>query len=838
MSGRLLPRRLPLRLVRIGRQWPKTIVFLAVMSWIAAGLLVHKVRVETDILSLVPRDNEVVDQFKRTIDRFGTVDTLVCVILLRGDENREADLSFADRFSSELKDSDSIEWVEGHLDNSLELLAPLMDRSLLLMEPGDVEQLLDEMKGDGLARRAREIHAQLMGPQGPAAKKLLQLDPIGVLPHVMKDLKFEGLGLPIDSDSGYIMDPEQKMILIPARPVRPAQDLKFDRRLATELEAMRSRAISLWKNEGWEGEAPEIRFTGGYMVTLEDSRLIISDAEWGMGSALIGVLLLFLFAFRRKAALVYATIPLVTGLALTILFGILSLGRMNSLTSAFGGLLVGLGIDFIIVLYGRYVEERMAGHDHANAVDAMGRHTGVGVMLGAVTTAATFYAFLVTEFRGLWELGLLTGTGILLLAATVFLVLPALLTLLQDRPSGARRHVIASFGLEYLTGMALRRPRVLVLLVVLLTIGFGWGAFSLKFDDDIRNMRSPDNKASILRQEIMDAFGQRFTPMSIRVDGATEAEAMDSAREIQRELAPMLKNGVLARVEGIATMLPSKSSQEQVLKLLQEHRGDFGNLKGRFGKALREAGLNPKLFRGGIDYFRNSLDQHQILRLADLSDGPLAAVIGRFISHVDSEYSVVIRCYPPASMFRRDAPPRLKELVARHENAILTGTNVVSAELRKIVWRDAGRASVLGLVLVFLLMWADFGSPLRSFLVLVPLALGLVWMLGTMALLKQSLNFMNIFVVTMVIGIGVDYAVHLLHRWIESGGDPVAIARTAKAIAVAALTTIVGFGSFVLSHYPGLRSVGSAAILGALATALISVTFLPVVLRRLRIGGS
>jgi predicted RND superfamily exporter protein len=96
--------------------------------------------------------------------------------------------------------------------------------------------------------------------------------------------------------------------------------------------------------------------------------------------------------------------------------------------------------------------------------------------------------------------------------------------------------------------------------------------------------------------------------------------------------------------------------------------------------------------------------------------------------------------------------------------------------------------------------------------------------------LKNRLNFFNIFVLTMIVGIGVDYGIHLLHRWYESDGDPIAVSETAKAIAVAAMTTMVGFGSLVLSHYPGLRSVGGAAILGALSTAVLSITLLPALL--------
>jgi predicted RND superfamily exporter protein len=199
----------------------------------------------------------------------------------------------------------------------------------------------------------------------------------------------------------------------------------------------------------------------------------------------------------------------------------------------------------------------------------------------------------------------------------------------------------------------------------------------------------------------------------------------------------------------------------------------------------------------------------------------------------DEGFSAAIYCYPPAGRWRRDAPPELARLVSEEPRAVLAGPNVVSAELRRIVWGDAAKAAILGLVLVFILLWADLGTPMHSLLALVPLVVGMVWMLGAMALLGIQVNLMNIFVLTMIIGIGVDYGVHLLHRWMESGGDPEALAETAKAIAVAAMTTMVGFGSLILSHYPGLRSVGAAAILGAISTALLSITLLPVLLMKL-----
>ncbi len=460
----------------------------------------------------------------------------------------------------------------------------------------------------------------------------------------------------------------------------------------------------------------------------------------------------------------------------------------------------------------------------------MGRLTGIGVLLGAVTTAATFYAFLVTDFAGLWELGLLTGTGILLLVVTVFLLLPALLTLIEQRGGGVRPLHLHSFGSDLLCRGSLRRPGLTIVAVALVTLILGIGISRLKWDDDFRNMRSGDNRAIQLRQEVMDAFDLRFSPMVLRCDGADEAEALAGCRAILPELEELVDGENLVGVDTIAGIIPPRAVQEELIARLEEAAPALEGLRGRFETALRSNGLNPTAFSEGIDHLVTALDRREPLSLADLEDTPLARVVDRYVAARDGEVSAAIYLYPPVGEWRRGASPALQALVTGHPGTVLAGPNIISAELRKIVWDDALRAAVLGMIVVFILMWLDLGGPLRALLALLPLAVGMVWMLGAMGLLGLRLNFFNIFVLTMIIGIGVDYGVHLLHRWYESEGDREALAETAKAIAVAALTTMVGFGSLVLSHYPGLRSVGAAAILGAFSTAVLGIALLPALL--------
>ena len=834
MNDGLLPRRLPLALVSFGGRHPKTVIAVAMLAWLVAAGLATRLRVETDILSLVPRDNPVVQAFVTTIERFGTVDTLLVVVRIDDGSDLEGVVAFADALALELGQWDLIDWVEYRMSRSAETAVPLLDRSTLFLDPVQVDELLHRLTDDALPVQAEQIRASLLAPQSVATKELLSRDPMGLLAKILTKARFGGVGLKVDPETGYLVDRNRRLLLMLAKPVRPAQDLDFDRLLVDGLAGKVEAANSAWIAEGWEGPTPVVEFTGGYLVVLSDSRLITDDAIVGAVSALIGVLFLFLLAFRRPSTLAFAFFPLVTGLGLALVFVSLYLGRLNSLTSASGGLLIGLGIDFVIVLYARYVDERGQGADHWQALDAMGRYTGLGVLLGAVTTAATFYAFLVTDFKGLSELGLLTGSGILLLMVAVFLLLPALLTIVYGRTTEVPRLNIHSFGSDLLYRASTARPTLTLILaggMTVLAIGL---MTTLDFDDDIQNMRSKDNPGIALRDEVMGAFGLRFTPMTVRVDGRNEAEALERARELLPQIESLVDGEILANVDAIAGIVPPIEAQRAVIARLRDEQVRLQGVDERLARALAEAGLNPEAFADGLQHLRKALAVERPLALSDLAGTPLERVVDRYVAHYEDGVSTAIYCYPPAGRWRRQAPPKLEQLVARYDWAVLASPVVVSAELRRIVWGDAVWAAVIGMVAVFLLMWADLGSPIRALVALLPLGLGMIWMLGAMALFGLKVNFMNIFVMTMVIGIGVDYGVHLLHRWYETDGDPEALSSTAKAIAVAALTTIVGFGSLVLSHFPGLRSVGAAAILGALCTAAASITVLPVVLSKLQ----
>ena len=135
MSRGLLPRQLPHHLVRFGRLHPRLVVATAILAWVAAGLLATRVEVDTDILSLVPRNNPVVEGFKKTVARFGSVDTLLVVIHLDPERPLETTIDFADSLAASLRDWDLIDWVEYRVDSTAEAAVPLLDRATLFLDP-------------------------------------------------------------------------------------------------------------------------------------------------------------------------------------------------------------------------------------------------------------------------------------------------------------------------------------------------------------------------------------------------------------------------------------------------------------------------------------------------------------------------------------------------------------------------------------------------------------------------------------------------------------------------------------------------------------------------------
>ena len=253
---------------------------------------------------------------------------------------------------------------------------------------------------------------------------------------------------------------------------------------AAPLRALRAHLRALRE----DFPAVQAGVTGSQALNNDEMVAAQHDTLVATVIALVGVALSFIVAFRqvRRPLLVVCTLMLSVCWALGLTT--LTVGHLNILSVAFLPILIGLGIDFGIHLVARYGEERAHNQDFDTALQVAYRHTGPSVVAAALTTALAFYAVMLTDFRGLVELGFIAGSGILLCLLASFTVLPALLALYEKQrqePPGVWR----ASGRDPLHGLK-RFPRTFLAAIALLTLAGVVLLPTLQFDYNLLNLQA------------------------------------------------------------------------------------------------------------------------------------------------------------------------------------------------------------------------------------------------------------------------------------------------------------------------------------------------------------
>ncbi|PSQ73251.1 MAG: transporter [Bacteroidetes bacterium QH_9_64_21] len=564
----------------------------------------------------------------------------------------------------------------------------------------------------------------------------------------------------------------------------------------------------------------------------------------GVGTVLLVVILYFLYKSYRVRArrrldwrallreLVRAPVmglvigvPLFMSLAWTGGAAYLLFGRLNLMTSTLGLVLFGLGIDFGIHFYARYSEERAAGHSISDAAGRTFTSTGQAIAVGALTTAGALYVLTVADFKGFSEFGAVAGTGVLFALLAMTVVMPALLALLER--TGLLNLQVAS-GMEADDGSAHRRypaarPIVvggLVAVVAALVL-----APRVDFQYDFGELEPEyteyEQRAQYVNRVSTGGGDGRRNPAYIVAD---TPEAVPRIVEAVREkMRSDTTSPTILAVESLQERFPlsdtAQSAKIQRIAEIRETATENRYLEDETSDALE------RLRRAAQTRDPIALDQvpKSLRKQFTTKEGEL----GRFVMIYPS---VGLSDGRKSIAFAKD----VGSITTDRGNTYHAGsTSIVAADMLLLLQQEAPWMVAGAFVIVALLMLLNFGSLRWAALALVPLVVGLLWMLLAMEVFGLMVNFYNMVVFPAILGIGNDAGVHMVHRYREEGpGSLWTILRsTGEHVTMGTLTTMVGFGGLLLSFHPGLNSMGTLAVLGLGTTLLAAVVFLPALLQ-------
>lgn len=638
----------------------------------------------------------------------------------------------------------------------------------------------------------------------------------------------------------YYISADRKMLLLLIKPTWDVNDLGQTQTLVAWLRQAlagysRDNAAGTQLREDVEmiGRGSTVAFglTGSYMTSLDDSFAIAESLEPVSAFAFAGIMLVIVLFFRLKVfPSVVVLSGVVAGTVITMGFAYLTVGTLNMITSILGGILMGFGVDYGIHLMFRVRIELGRGKPYAQAIADAIVFAGRPAAVAAVVTGGSFLVLMVSEFRGFSQFGFLAGCGTIILGVTMFSWCAAWLALAGRINASWPLRLVGTLVVDQgeAGGRQARigRPRLLLAassLVALLVCAAavpwrpaGLGA-GVRFNYNSRALMA-ENQASV---RLQDEIARRFAISSDPVAIAT-ADLPATLRLFEELTGHPAKYRTVDQVASIYSFVPPAQRAADNAAILRAWRAE-----------LQQMGV-------GLDLLPAAWAPHRPLIEKILAAEPYT------VQQVPAVYQDAFQALPSARPENRgyltflypavDLMDGQQLLAFNREVDVITtaagetfrsaGLAVLFGKLAEIVLWDGKVTVVLAALWILLLHYLDFRSVSLALASVLPLGIGLVMMLGLMALTGHPLNFMNIIMMPILLGFGVSHGLYLLHRFLEGVSPRVALRSVGAAVASSTLTAIAGFASLFAAGHQGLRSMGYVATLGLATTLLVSFTVL------------
>ena len=625
--------------------------------------------------------------------------------------------------------------------------------------------------------------------------------------------------------------------------------------------------------------------TGETVLELDEMAQSQKDTMKASIVSLILCALIFIYGYNETGRPIKATICLLVGLAYTFAFATLTIGHLNILTITFLPMLIGLAIDFGVHLITRYEEELRHGKTEQAALTKAMVFTGQGIFMGALTTAGAFLAMAFTDFKGIKEMGVICGGGLMVCLVPMMTALPALL--LRGRQNVIDHQIHEDDTRARIENIWLQRPVLVTAIIVVTCVMAASELRQVKFDYNLLDMQSDGLAAVVYEQKLIDSAEKSVLFAAVEADSPDEAVQLEkkiraltnvvtdvesiagflsqnqSAKlqlisEIKHEVAPLQFNAPDMRPVDVYGLSRTLYSFSGYCGQARTHIGDsdeslaqqFLSLQGTV-QDLRRAMLSDdedvlaehadklaQFQQALFDDLRQTFealqqqDDRAPLRIADLPP----ALRDRFVG-VHGKF--LLQVYPKKDVWQRTNQEEFVTALRRTldpddtNHPIITGTPVQLLEYTSLLVNSYITAAWYSLFAIAIMVLLHFRSLIAVALSLIPVAIGTLWLAGLMGGLGVPFNPANIMTLPLVIGIGVTNGIHILNRYAEERTPSILARSTGKAVLVSGLTAIAGFGSLILAQHRGIHSLGVIMSAGIAACMIAGLTFLPALLNLL-----
>ncbi len=674
---------------------------------------------------------------------------------------------------------------------------------------------------------------------------------------------------------GYLWHGKKKLLVAEVMPA------KVSGQVSKTLNSLHQLRADIHELRAAGFEDVQAGVTGQEALNNDQMTSAMSDMTLATWVSLLGVILvmaLFLRGFRHPLII---ALSLIVGLCWTFGWTALFIGHLNILSIVFAPMLCGLGVDYAIHWFARFEEERaISDAARSTVIKNVMDKSGPGIMLAGVSTAFSFLPFILTGFRGLEELGMITGMGILFIILADFTVLPALSCYMTARGTASSRPAGRSTK-KYLLRLGPKGIHCILGAALVLGIAGAIGSSRVHFDLNPIRLQAKNSESVYWEKVMVEDSDRSLISAAVITNSAQEArketerfKALPTVSDADNvfSLLPENQEAKIPLLRSIARIVPAAVALESGGRLAKSPPALDGsyqpslidvleriNFKMQPEQASKWGASRPEvrqmstvrtligrilhsLHEGGpveserLLHYRERFGKDIVRQWSIISNGSqaspmtMADIPARLRDQFYQNGKYIIRIYPKGLIWRQGSLTDFVQSL-RSVNPEVLGDPINLYVFSSAFKKACIQASLYALVAVSILLLLTFKSLRLMLISLVPLIVGSIWTIGLMGAVGFDFNLANSIFMPLVVGAGVEYGVIILYRWQEGregcGRLPFS---TGKGVILAALTTTIGFGALMISSNPGIFSLGFVAWSGSICVLLSALLILPAIL--------
>ena len=887
-TGRLLR-----RLVRLSCRRPAVTTAISLLLAVAGiTYTLHTLSFRTSGRDLLPRNAGYVVRYNQYASEFGELEDIVIVIEAR---TFEAAKAYAARLVHELRLSPikfprvtyrvDPQRFEGRqlLYLPTEQLKEVRDRIF------DYQEFMESFAGDpSLARLVEGANAAMasafvsnlfdlgLEKGGGENTRFLQLVLEQISDRLNRPTPYRSPWGTLFSlgerpaDAGYFLSDDKSLLFaLVETPTSDKGSFIGDRRA---IEVIRGVIANL------KTDFPNVQagVTGGPTLSNDEMTAAFEDSGVAMGIAFALTLLVMMLAFWRvgKPLLMLAVLAVTLAWSMGIIA--LTVGHLTIFSVMFISIVIGIGIDYGIYFLFRYEEEIFLGRNLKEALQLTAARTGPGMLIGALTAGGTFYVLMLTDFRGIQELGFIAGSAILMAWLGMITLFPALLMLVDrhhaERPrnQAPRAHAIERMHVPVLDRVT-SYPRTVLTVAGIATLASLWAVPYVGFDYNLLNLQAKGTESVLWEKRILATTGRSG------FNGLASAKTLEELRKKQEAFEKLPS---VSDVDSVLRVIPDNQPEkiaivntfapivspvrvgrsspvdiERLARALGELQrrldifateagdklpADLKDLRARTAALLKTLKtVDREVAEPALSHLQSQLYRDFTSKFFDLQRNlnPRPVVLADVPEEIQRKFigkrgDFLLQIHPRVDIWEREgARTFVREL--RSVDPDVTGAPIITYEAIGYMERAYYQGTIYAFLVVGILSFLMIRRVKETLLALLPLVLGLLWTMGLMRVFGIQFNMANVWGLPLIIGASAEFGLNVMVRYLEGRdhGGPLVARSTVMGVALSGVSTMVGFGSLMIARHQGIYSLGLLLTLGSACGLFAALAVLPVILR-------